>query len=102
MSNVIIYEHNIPSAYEHFKLIRESSEYRNFLMMEEMMAEMQPEFAQNIEHEYPKTEQPVIHYQNVPLQRIDNIQRDLIELKVKLQEHLKPKKKEAPKGTVDV
>ena len=32
---------------EHYELIRKSPEYRNFLMMEEMLAEMQPSIAQN-------------------------------------------------------
>ena len=32
---------------EHYELIRTSPEYRNFLMMEEMLAEMQPSIAQN-------------------------------------------------------
>lgn len=35
-------EHNHPEAYEHYALIRTNPAYRNFIMLEEMRAEMQP------------------------------------------------------------
>ncbi len=38
--------------------------------------------------------EPVILYQNVPLKRLDNIQRDLIETRDTLQKHLNTKKKD--------
>jgi len=42
---------NTKEGYEHFKLIRESPAYRNFLRIEEMQAEMQPSLAQEKEKE---------------------------------------------------
>ena len=35
-------EHNRPESYEHYSLIRTNPAYRNFTMLEEMRAEMQP------------------------------------------------------------
>jgi len=40
----------------HFRLIRTSPEYRNFIMMEELRAEMQPPLSQ------PEKEEPVEHH----------------------------------------
>ena len=45
---------------EHFKLIRENPEYRNFLMMEEMRAEMQPSLSS---YQEPKEEEVKHIYQ---------------------------------------
>jgi len=42
---------NTDSGYEHFKMIRENSAYRNFLRLEELEAEMQPSLAQNVPEE---------------------------------------------------
>ena len=44
---------------EHDYLVRHDSAYRNFIMLEELQAEMQPSIAQNVEYEPQEIEQPV-------------------------------------------
>ena len=87
---------------EHYRMIRKNAEYRNFCMMEELMAEMQPPLA-------PYNLSPIVlGIEKKPseidynassgelTQEIETLRRECLYLRNKLFEHLAEKRK--PKG----
>jgi len=64
-------EYNRPESYEHYTLIRTNPAYRNFIMLEEMRAEMQPALAPPIAPE-PIIE-PEVHH--IPVEPREHMTR---------------------------
>jgi len=91
---------NTDGAYEHFALIRHSPEYRNFLFMEEMRAEMQPPLY--IEPPEPPEPLPVVSmsYSNLEdkIRRVEGIANYA---KTKVQEHISHSQKKKKTGRFD-
>jgi hypothetical protein len=54
-------EYNRPESYEHYALIRTNPSYRNFIMLEEMRAEMEPPLSP------PEKPEPIIEYEPYPI-----------------------------------
>jgi len=72
-------EYNRPESYEHYALIRTNPAYRNFIMLEEMRAEMMPPLAPPIAPE-PIIEPEVHHISVEPrehMTRIRKLEEDL-------------------------
>jgi len=67
-------EYNRPESYEHYALIRTNPAYRNFIMLEEMRAEMMPPLAPPIAPE-PIIEPEVHHISVEPREHMTRIRK---------------------------